>query len=102
MNLYKCINAVSDTSVWNSSYWRQTILSSELKDKENALNDITSIGEYVDLNNIELINDSYLTSSGSISSNDSFLLSDYIELPEGVKSVTVNRDVYAKTGVKYP
>lgn len=68
----------------------------------NSIDDITSIGEYLDLSTVEMTVGSYLKPSGEIGQNDAFMLSDFIELPEGVNTITVNRDVYTSNGQKYP
>lgn len=99
--LYKCINATTG-GTWVSGNWTQAVLSDDLNTTKNAINDIISIGEYLDLSTVEITTGSYLKSDGTIGQNESFLLSDYIELPEGVNTITVNRDVYTSIGQKYP
>ena len=49
-----------------------------------------------------MTNGSYIKPDGTIGSNGSFILSDFIELPPGVDSVTVNRYVYTPEGESYP
>lgn len=43
-----------------------------------------------------------MTTSGEIKTNSNFILSDYIELPDGVNTITVNRNVYTPDGTVYP
>ena len=60
----------------------------------NALDDNFSLADYVDLNTVEMTEGSYLSATGEIKTNANYLLSDYIELPDGVNTVAVNRNIY--------
>lgn len=57
----------------------------------------------IDLTDVEIQNGYYISSFtyGTISQNDAFMLSDYIEIPQRTGSVTVNRNIY-HDGQVYP
>jgi hypothetical protein len=78
------------------------VVGDVINDVKSSLDDILSGGNYVDLSGVEIIEESYLNSSGEIKTNSNFMLSDYIELPDGVNTVTVNRNVYTPDGIVYP
>lgn len=67
-----------------------------------AVHDIRSIGDYLNLDNIEIVDGSYIQADGTVGSNSSMSVSDFIEIPDGVNAVTVNRTVYTAYGEVYP
>ena len=80
------------------------VLDDKVSDLKSAMSDVTSMdkyGVYFDMEGLTINEGQYIKSDGSIGTNVSFMYTDYIELPEGTASVTVNRDVYTPSGDKY-
>lgn len=71
-------------------------------DLQNMVKNTSYVGDFVDLANVTMIEGSYLKSDGTIGTNANFMLSDYIEIPDGVYSATVNRVVIKPDGTRFP
>ena len=53
--LYRCTNAVSETSLWNDNYWTEVKLADEVSDLKSALDDVIEIdGNLFDKTDVDL------------------------------------------------
>ena len=77
--LYRCTNAVSDTSLWNSQYWSEVKLADEVSDLKSATNQlITEIGSPIyDMTEISLTTISGYAVTGTVGQTVSIAQSTY-------------------------
>ena len=99
--LYRCIAPIASKGAWDATKWVEAKLANDTSDLKSAIDDITSVGEYYDMEGLEITEGKYLTNSHEIDTNDAFCMTDYIEIPAGVDSITVNRYVYSTGGTEY-
>lgn len=77
-------------------------LTEQVGELKGNIDNITSVKDYIDLNDVTITTGKYIKSDGTIGTNRAYSYTeDYIELPGGVESVTVNRNVYTSYGDLY-
>ena len=104
--LYKCISAIESAEEWTARHWSQVKITDEVGELKSAIQHDENVSdEFINMANVQLESGKYISnfSTGAISNNINFSLSDFIDIPEGTVSVTVNRIVINHDGSQsYP
>lgn len=100
--LYRCISPIASKGAWDATKWEAAKLANDTAGIANKVSDLKSAfnlstwadANYIDMSQVNTTEGQYIKPNGDIATHSAFAYTDYIEIPDSVSSVTVNRGIH--------